>query len=268
MDALEDLGYYCIDNLPVGLLPVLTGELERDGQPAYGRAAVAIDARNPAKALRALPEMVKDLRAKGLVNELVFLEASDESLIKRFSETRRKHPLTADNLPLAEAIARERTLLAPVRQDADICIDTSRTHLHELRELIRRRVDHRPLKTLSILFQSFGYKHGVPPDADMVFDVRCLPNPHWKPLLRPLTGLDPEVKAFLENEPLVQEMFNTVKGFLETWIPRFEAENRAYVTIAIGCTGGRHRSVYLCERLVEHFRSSHPAVLVRHREIP
>ena len=268
MDALEDLRYYCIDNLPVNLLPALTAELTRAEKSAYQRAAVAIDARNPAHALLAMPEMIRGLRAEGLVNELVFLEAEDETLIKRFSETRRKHPLTADDVSLAEAITRERTLLAPLRQEADICIDTSRTSLHELRELVRQRVDRRPLRQLSILFQSFGYKHGVPPDTDMVFDVRCLPNPHWKPHLRPLTGRDQEVKAFLEAEPLVQQMFESLRGFLESWIPHFEAENRAYMTVSIGCTGGRHRSVYLCERLREHFQQCRPAVLVRHRETP
>lgn len=268
MDALEDLRYYCIDNLPVNLLPALTAELNRSDQSAYQRAAVAIDARNPAPALLALPDIIRGLRADGLVDELVFLEAQNDSLVRRFSETRRKHPLTADNISLAEAISRERALLAPLRLEADICIDTSRTHLHELRELVRQRVDRRPLRQLSILFQSFGYKHGVPPDADMVFDVRCLPNPYWKPHLRPLTGRDPEVKAFLEAEPLVQEMFETLRRFLERWIPQFEAENRAYMTVSIGCTGGRHRSVYLCERLREHFQQCRPAVLVRHRETP
>lgn len=267
MDALEDLRYYCIDNLPVNLLPALTAELSNAGQSAYENAAVAIDARSPAHALLALPDMIRRLRTDGLVDELVFLEAQDESLIRRFSETRRKHPLTADNISLAEAIARERTLLAPLRLEADLCIDTSRTHIHELRELIRQRVDRRPLRRLSILFQSFGYKHGIPPDTDMVFDVRCLPNPHWKPDLRPLTGRDPPVKAFLEAEPLVQEMFEALRGFLDNWIPHFEAENRAYLTVSIGCTGGRHRSVYLCERLMAHFRGHRPAVLVRHREI-
>ncbi len=267
MDALEDLRYYCIDNLPANLLPTLTAELSRADQSAYQRAAVAIDARNPAAALAALPDMIRGLRADGLVDELVFLEAQDENLIKRFSETRRKHPLTADNISLAEAIARERKLLEPLRLEADICIDTSRTHIHELRELIRQRVDRRPLRQLSILFQSFGYKHGIPPDTDMVFDVRCLPNPHWRPHLRPLTGRDPEVRAFLEAEPLVQEMYRALRGFLESWIPHFEAENRAYMTVSIGCTGGRHRSVYLCERLMDYFRQRRPAVLVRHREI-
>jgi UPF0042 nucleotide-binding protein len=267
MHALEDLSFYCIDNLPAGLLPALARELKSASQPAYTRAAVAIDARNPAEALQELPEMIQALRQQELVHELVFLEAVDDTLIKRFSETRRKHPLTEGNVSLAEAIARERALLAPVRQDADICIDTSRTHLHELRELIRQRLDRRPINTLSILLQSFGYKHGLPSDADMVFDVRCLPNPHWKPYLRPLTGCDLEVQQFLDSESLAQEMLETLTAFLETWIPRFELENRAYMTVAIGCTGGRHRSVYLCERLASRLSTQRPNVLVRHREI-
>jgi len=268
MDALEDLGYYCIDNLPINLLGALAAELDTGDQPPYDRAAVAIDARNPADTLQRLPEIIEELRGRGIVDELVFLEADDTSLVKRFSETRRKHPLTADNVSLAEAIGRERTLLGPMRRHADICIDTSRMHLHQLREMIRQRVDRRPLKTLSLLFESFGYKHGVPADADMVFDARCLPNPHWVPRLRPLTGRDADVREFLEAQPAVGEMLGDVRTFLEKWIPRFEAENRAYLTVAMGCTGGQHRSVYLVERLAEHFRQARRGVLVRHRELP
>ena len=267
MDALEDLGYYCMDNLPVGLLPAFAKEATDSQQPVYDRAAVAIDARNPAGALQGLPALIDSLRTAGKVDELVFLEASDESLIKRFSETRRKHPLTEEDVSLAEAIRRERELLGPLRESADICIDTSHTHLHQLRDLVRRRVDRRPLQTLSILFQSFAYKHGVPPDADMVFDVRCLPNPHWEPHLRPLTGRDDAVVQFLEAAPAVNEMYEQLRSYLDTWVPRFEAENRAYMTIAIGCTGGRHRSVYLVERLGEYFGARRPAVLTRHREL-
>ncbi|NIW86614.1 MAG: RNase adapter RapZ [Gammaproteobacteria bacterium] len=268
MDALEDLGYYCIDNLPVKLLPALATDLEGATQPASERAAVAIDARTPAGTLGNLPTVIGELRERGVVHDLVFLEADESTLIKRFSETRRKHPLTARNVSLAEAIRRERSLLAPLRNIADICVDTSRLHLHQLRDLVRERIDRRPQKTLSVLFQSFGYKQGVPPDADMVFDSRCLPNPHWVPRLRPLTGLDAAVIEFLESQPLVEEMFQELKAFLELWVPRFEAENRTYLTIAIGCTGGQHRSVYLVERLARHFRTHREAVLVRHRELP
>lgn len=268
MDALEDLGYYCIDNLPVKLLPALAAELEDATQLASDRAAVAIDARTPAEALGNLPKIIGELRERAVVDDLVFLEADEGTLIKRFSETRRKHPLTARNVSLAEAIRRERALLAPLRNIADICVDTSRLHLHQLRDLVRERIDRRPQKTLSLLFESFGYKQGVPPDADMVFDSRCLPNPHWVPRLRPLTGIDPAVVEFLESQPLVEEMFHDLKSFLELWVPRFEAENRTYLTIAIGCTGGQHRSVYLVERLAGHFRAQREGVLVRHRELP
>lgn len=268
MDALEDLGYYCIDNLPVKLLPLLATELEGAMQPTYDRAAVAIDARTPASALRGLPAVIEDLRERAVVNDLVFLEADESTLIKRFSETRRKHPLTARNVSLGEAIKRERALLAPLRDIADFCVDTSRLHLHQLRDLVRERIDQQPQRRLSLLFQSFGYKHGVPPDADMVFDSRCLPNPHWVPRLRPLTGRDAAVMEFLESQPVVMQMVQELESLLEVWVPRFEAENRPYLSIAIGCTGGQHRSVYLVERLAEHFRARHEGVLVRHRELP
>ena len=267
MLALEDLGYYCIDNLPVTLLEALADELGRAGHPMYERAAVAIDARNPGAALQELPAIIDALRERSVVEQLVFLEADDSSLIKRFSETRRKHPLTADDISLAEAIRRERVLLAPVRESADIRIDTSRTNLHQLRDLVLHRVDQRGTKTLSLLFQSFGYKHGIPPDADFLFDARCLPNPHWVPNLRPLTGIDTEVAEFLGGEAMVVEMIDGIRDFLETWIPRFQDENRPYLTVAIGCTGGRHRSVFLVEQLAEYFRKHRDAVLVRHREI-
>jgi len=268
MDALEDLGYYCIDNLPVNLLPALAAELSSAGLPSYQRAAVAIDARNPEQALQRLPEVVDELRERGAIDQLVFLEADDQSLVKRFSETRRKHPLTAHDTALTEAIRRERELLAPVRTRAGICIDTSRTHLHELRDVVRRRVAEHPLETLSLLFQSFGYKNGIPHDADMVFDARCLPNPHWVPRLRPLTGQEAEVAEFLGTQAICNEMLEWIGGFLETWIPRFEAENRAYLTVAIGCTGGQHRSVYLVETLAARFRAVREGVMVRHRELP
>lgn len=267
MEALEDLGYYCVDNLPANLLPAFTDELTARAGSAYERAAVAIDARNPADALQRSPAMIVKLRDKGVVNELLFVEAENGILIKRFSETRRKHPLTAGNISLGEAIRKERELLGPLRREADICIDTSRTNLYQLRDIIRERIDGRPLKVLSLLFESFGYKHGLPPDSDMVFDVRCLPNPHWEPNLRPLTGLDFEVVEFLESHPIVEEMFIDIRDFLEPWIAKYEAGNRSYLTIAIGCTGGQHRSVYLAERLREHFCAHRKGVMVRHREI-
>ena len=266
MHALEDLSYYCVDNLPVQLLSALTEELELGPSPDT-RAAVAIDARNPATSLPDFPRLIEELRQRGVLHALVFLEADDDSLIKRFSETRRKHPLTADNISLAEAISRERVLLETVRDIADVHIDTSNTNLHQLRSLIAHRVHERQEKKLSLLFQSFGYKFGVPQDADMVFDARCLPNPHWVPHLRPLTGLDQEVKDYLLSEPVVTEMVAELRRFLDDWVPRFEAENRSYLTIAIGCTGGRHRSVFVTEALGEYFKARRDAVLVRHRDM-
>ncbi len=267
MHALEDLGYFCIDNLPVNLLPALTAEIERAAHPAYEHAAVAIDARNPADSLQGVPAVIGELSEKRALNALVFLEASDESLIKRFSETRRKHPLTADTTSLSEAISKERTLLDPIRESADVRIDTSELNLHQLRELMVHRVHQRQRSKLSLLFESFGYKHGVPQDADLVFDARCLPNPYWLPDLRPLTGRDAEVADYLQSEPVADEMVAAIRSFLDTWIPRFEAENRSYLTVAVGCTGGRHRSVYVVEKLAEFFVARREAVLVRHREL-
>ena len=201
------------------------------------------------------------------IHHLVFLEADENSLIQRFSETRRKHPLSTGEYSLSEAIAREKSLLNGIRQSSDICIDTSQTNLHQLRELIAHRVHHRPEKTISLLIESFGFKYGIPQDADLVFDARCLPNPYWIPELRALNGLDTEVVAYLESEPLATQMVESVRVFLDTWIPHFESEDRFYLTVAIGCTGGRHRSVFVAEALAGHFKDDRGAVLVRHREI-
>ena len=266
MHALEELGYYCVDNLPVRLLPAFAAEMDGSDHAAYRRTAVAIDARNPAGSLRELPATIADLRERGLLSELLFLEAGDDNLIRRYSETRRKHPLTESDVSLAEAIHRERMLMEPVRDCADVCIDTSHTHLHQLRDLVRQRFEHGPQQRMALLFHSFGYKHGVPADADMVFDARCLPNPHWVPHLRPLDGRDAAVAEFLAGEPLVGRMFDSIRGYLETWVPCFEAENRTYLTVAIGCTGGQHRSVFGVEWLARRFEGQH-TTLVRHREL-
>ena len=266
LNVLEDLGYYCVDNLPLKLLPALVSELVQT-EPLHDDVAVVIDARNLTVAFDRFPDTVREVRAQGIDCEVVFLDADDEVLLKRFSETRRKHPLTASDVVLAEAIRRERDLLGPVREQADITIDTTRTQYHELRDLIRDRLDRRPHHTLSLLFLSFGFKHGIPPDADIVFDARCLPNPYWEVGLRQLTGRDPDVAAFLDAQPVVGEMLESVRKFLEQWIPAYEADNRSYLTIAIGCTGGNHRSVYLIERLAGHFRAQRGGVLVRHRDV-
>jgi UPF0042 nucleotide-binding protein len=268
LHTLEDLGYYCVDNLPVGLLPAFAAQLEAGGVALYRKVAVGIDARNRAEDLAGFPATLRALRATGIPCDIFFLTAEPATLLKRFSETRRKHPLTGDDLPLNEAVARERALLEPLAAHADLLIDTTHTNVHQLRELVRGRVDTRSERQLSLLFQSFGYKHGVPADADFVFDLRCLPNPHWELHLRPLTGLHAEVAIFLEGQPQVVEMFNDLSALLSRWIPRFEAENRSYLTVALGCTGGQHRSVYMAERLASHFRSGREAVLTRHRELP
>ncbi len=266
LNVLEDLGYYCVDNLPLGLLEAFAVELAA-AQPRPERVAAVIDARNLSTTFDRFPAIKTAIGNQGVDCEVVFLEADDDAITKRFSETRRKHPLTAANVALLEAIRRERTLLEPVRDLADICIDTSRTQYHELRELIRQRVDRRPLQTMSLQFLSFGYKHGIPLDADYVFDVRSLPNPYWESGLRQLNGRDEKVIAFLDSQPAVRAMLTSLRGFLDQWIPTFEDDNRAYLTVAVGCTGGNHRSVYVVERLAAQFREGRNGVLLRHRDI-
>ncbi|MGM0593124.1 MAG: RNase adapter RapZ [Pseudomonadota bacterium] len=268
LNALEDSGSYCIDNLPMALLPAFAREMNQlHPGHHYDSIAVGIDARNLNNDFEAFPRLLEEIAANGLAYEVVFVDASDETLIKRFSETRRRHPLTDNEVPLEEAILQERGMLQPLLGHADLRLDTSRTNVHQLRELVQKRIHQRRGATLSILFQSFGFKHGVPVEADFVFDVRCLPNPHWEPSLRALTGQDMEVTHYLENHIEVNRMFADVSGFLESWLPQFAADNRSYLTIAIGCTGGQHRSVYFVERLARHFGSRYEQVLTRHREL-
>ena len=197
----------------------------------------------------------------------MFLQASEETLLKRYSETRRRHPLDLGQRPLRDAIRQERLLLEPVSACADLTVDTSATNIYQLRELVRSRLHAAPAEAMSLLFTSFGFKNGVPSDADFVFDVRCLPNPHWEPTLRSLTGLNPPVIAFLEEQPEVKAMLTDLTGLLEAWLPRFETSARSYLTVAIGCTGGQHRSVYCAEALSRHFGARRPHVMARHREL-
>ena len=268
LHTLEDLDYYCIDNLPVGLLQPFALQLLNNPLPNQDNAAVGIDARNQSDDLLHFPQTLKNLRDQGIHSEILYLHADDETLLKRFSETRRKHPLSNNKLSLTDAIQQERTLLQPIAANASLHIDTTHTNVHQLRDLILERVGAKTDGNLSLLFKSFGFKNGSPKDADFVFDVRCLPNPHWDTHLRPQTGLDEDVVDYLDSEPLVNEMYDTLRTLLETWIPRFQAENRSYLTIALGCTGGKHRSVYLAQRLGEYFKSLYPSVLVRHRDLP
>lgn len=261
LHVLEDAGYYCVDNLPATLLPPLVRQLREEG---CERVAVAIDVRAGAS-IAALPQQLRDLQAMGIPTRFVFLEARDETLIARFSETRRGHPLSSDSTTLAEAIVREREMLENVAGLGNR-IDTSSLNPNALRAWILDFAQSAASQGLTLLFESFGYKHGIPLDADLVFDVRCLPNPHYDPALRPLTGRDPAVARFLEGQAEVRKMAEDIRGFLYEWLPAYVRDNRSYLTVAVGCTGGQHRSVYLAEWLAGQFRDR-ARVLVRHRAI-
>jgi UPF0042 nucleotide-binding protein len=261
LTALEDAGFYCVDNLPVKLLPELVAFLSQAG---YTRVALSMDVRS-GEALDSLPQHLTGLRAAGTDVKVVFLDARNDTLIQRFSETRRRHPLGDGTQTLSESIARERELLEEIA-GLSHHIDTSELSPHVLRNWVREFVEL-PAAGLTLLFQSFAYKHGVPLDTDMVFDVRCLPNPHYDPRLRPFTGRDPPVVEFCDADPSVRKMLADIRRFVEEWLPCFDRDSRSYLTVSIGCTGGRHRSVYLSESLAAYFRERHTRVLVRHREL-
>jgi UPF0042 nucleotide-binding protein len=267
LHVLEDMGFYCVDNLPASLLGTLTDNLSNNLEPDIQDVAVSIDARNILDDLTKFPDIFKNLDPEKIDRQVIFLDADDNTLLKRFSETRRKHPLTGKDIGLIEAIRKERELLAPIITLANLTIDTSTLSLHQLRDSVKNRVASNEDDSMAVQFQSFGYKNGVPVDADIVFDIRCLPNPYWIVHLRGLTGLQPEVIEYLDSQADVQEMYNDIKDFLATWFPRYEANNRSYITIAIGCTGGQHRSVYMCEKLKSHFNRDRLNVQVRHKEI-
>jgi UPF0042 nucleotide-binding protein len=267
LDTLEDCGYFCIDNLPVKLLEDFISHVMLADKKTYAKTAIGIDARNQSESLDNFSENLNMIRKKGINCEIIFMEAEEATLLKRYSETRRKHPLTDFNIPLKEALKIEKEMLRPVAKHASVVIDTSRTLYHQLRELIKDQIGERDFKHISLQFQSFGYKHGVPLDADFVFDARSLPNPYWIPELRGLTGKDQPVADFLRGNTLVAEFYQDITAFLERWIPRFETEGRSYLTIAIGCTGGQHRSVYLVDALSKQFKSPIINVIVRHREL-
>ena len=257
---LEDSGYYCVDNLPADLLSSLMDNLRQSGN---ARVAVSIDVRSGGS-VRQLPLHIEQLKQRGVDVHLLFLDAQTDTLVKRFSETRRRHPLSDDRLTLPECIQRERELLAEIGNIGHR-IDTSELGANALRDWVKDfiRVDR---ARLTLLFQSFGFKNGIPLDADFVFDIRCLPNPHYDPALRPLSGRDAAVAKFLERNPDVLRMYDDLLNFIENWLPCFLADNRSYLTVAIGCTGGQHRSVYLAEKLARHFEAQQQ-VLLRHREL-
>jgi len=268
LNMLEDLGWFCIDNIPAGLLQALVAYTLKDEATTYRRLAVGIDARNRPGDLQAIPQLLSDLRRSGIRCEEIYLHAEDETLLRRFAETRRRHPLADERTGLAGAIDAERTLLHPLADTADMVVDTTAMSVHQLREVIRQRVEERRNARLSILFESFGYKSGIPGDADFVFDSRTLPNPYWEPALKPLTGRDAPVRQFLEASADVGRLFDDIVRFVEARIPEYERHNRGYLTVAIGCTGGQHRSVYLVEKLAAHFATRYPQVLVRHSALP
>ncbi len=267
LDTLEDCGYYCIDNLPVTLLEDFIGHVMLADEKTYEKTAIGIDARNKNESLSNFSESLAFIRSKGITCEIIFLHAEEATLLKRYSETRRKHPLTDANIPLKDALKIEKAMLEPIARHANIVIDTSRTHYHQLRELVREQIDEGNSKYISLQFQSFGFKNGIPLDASFVFDARTLPNPYWIPELRALTGKDKPVIDFLKEQALVIEFFQDITNFLERWIPRFDAEGRSYLTVAIGCTGGQHRSVYLADALSQHFKTPLINAIVRHRDL-
>lgn len=266
LHVLEDIGFYCVDNLPVRLMCDLVKELSERKCSEINRVAIGIDARNSSTQLEMFPDTINGLKALGADVKIIYLDADDNTLLQRFSETRRKHPISTNTISLSEAIEHESLLLKPVAIRADINIDTSRMTLHELRDLVKKHVGTDE-DFMTVLIESFGFKNGIPADADMVFDVRCLPNPHWITGLRAKTGLDVEIHEFLGKDEHVQNMINDIIGFLERWLPRFSANNRSYMTVAIGCTGGQHRSVYIAEKLKEHFESQQSRILARHRDL-
>ncbi len=268
LHVLEDLGYYCIDNLPAGLLESAVDEVRRSGgSPARG-LAVGVDARNRTKNLDALPDLLRKLRDQGVRTDIIFLHAGDEILLKRYGESRRRHPLAEQGLQLRAAIESERAILAEIELSADLVIDTSDMSIYELADTIRSRVDRRETTSLSVLIESFGFKHGIPADADFVFDLRSLPNPFWTLKLRGLTGLDADVQDFLDGQDTFAAMYEDISTFLARWVPHYQQASRGYMTVAIGCTGGQHRSVYMVEKIAARLRALHDPVLIRHNALP
>lgn len=267
LHVLEDLGYYCIDNLPAALLKSAVEEVTAGEGKSRSLIAVGIDARNRRKDLEALPNLISEFRGRDIMTDVLFLLADDEILIQRYSESRRRHPLAEQGSALRSAIDAERGMLSEVINSADLIIDTTRTSIYELSDAIRARVDRRETDSMSVLIESFGYKFGIPADADFVFDLRCLPNPYWTVELRGLTGLDSEVSDFLDSHDKFVAMHDDILAFLERWIPAYREAHRGYLTVAIGCTGGQHRSVYMVEKLSASLQERSEPVAKRHNEL-
>jgi UPF0042 nucleotide-binding protein len=274
LNVLEDQGFYCIDNLPLGLLTALIEQAQQqkyspnvENEVSLQRLAVSIDARNAAQDMSQFPKILSSIEKGPFKAEVLYLDAHKETLMQRFSSTRRKHPLTNNDTSLDEALESEQVLLHHIRDLADLSLDTTHLSVHELRSLIKLRISNKQSADMALLFQSFGFKHGIPIDADLVFDVRNLPNPYWDPSLRQFNGRDSQIINFLEKEPLVKEMLKDIQQYLEKWLPSFEQANRSYMTVAIGCTGGHHRSVFISESLTRLFSAQFENVQVRHREL-
>lgn len=268
LHVLEDLGYYCIDNLPIGLLVPLTNEALDKGPARLRHIAVSIDARNLSDDIAHFEDLHQTLQKPGLSVEIIYLDADEQMLLQRFHATRRKHPLSSSSRSLKEAISHEKKLLEPISRLADLHVDTSGLSMYELRDMVKQRVVGRKEQELALLVQSFGYKHGVPLDSDYVFDIRCLPNPYWDTKLRQYTGLDAPVQEFLEKQPETAALQAEIEGFLTRWLPAFKNSNRSYMTVSIGCTGGQHRSVYMAQKLGLALSTQYPNVQIRHTELP
>ena len=266
LNQLEDEGFYCIDNLPASLLPALVEKTSGDEFHLFRGTAVCIDARNAWKDLKNFRAILESLPSS-VHTQVLFLNAQEVTLLQRFGETRRRHPLSTESIPLAEAIDKERGLLEPISASASLVLDTSQMTIYELRDAIKQRLLGTDAGSMSILVQSFGFKRGVPADADLVFDVRMLPNPHWVKELRLKTGLDTEVGEFLESQPMTAELYGDICHYLDNWLPRYREGNRSYLNISLGCTGGQHRSVYLADQLFQYYKKQYPTIHVRHREL-
>ena len=264
--ALEDLGYYCVDNLPAALLPEFTNQIRKVDSKEYSRVALGVDARSPGRDLEMIPTWLEQLAASNVRCELLFLTADSAAIIKRFSETRRRHPLTDEQRSLPQAIEAEKAILEGLQQRADWVIDTSDTNIHQLRRQVWKCIGGNS-EAMTIVLESFAFKRGVPQDVDFIFDARILPNPHWVENLREYNGLDQPVREWLEQDDAVGRMINDVLGFLKTWLPEFQHSQRSYVTVGIGCTGGHHRSVYLVDRLASGLGDGFGDVLIYHREL-
>ncbi len=265
LQTLEDEGFFCIDNLPITFIPRFIEEIQQ--RQGISRLAIGVDARSFPEDLSEAESIFNQIEeCTALKPQILFLDANDDVLIKRYSHTRRRHPLSSTEKSLIDAINYERELLSPVRLRANVLVDTSFLNVHELRSILKQRLIENSKNSLFINIISFGYRNGVPLDADFVFDARMLTNPHWIPHLREYTGLDPEITNFFADTEDIQEFYNDIATFITKWLPTFKKGTRSYLTIAIGCTGGKHRSVYLAQRLFELLQADNH-VLVKHREI-